>query len=50
MKHTLKWVIHPNRYKKIGMAVGARQPVKASDYFRYLSEISKFSADKTKKN
>lgn len=38
MQHKLKWVIHPNRYKKAGMAVRARQPVVPSEYYKYLRE------------
>lgn len=49
MKHTIKWVVHPNRRKKTGWVQGARQPVEPSDYFKYLCEVGAgFDKGKTK--
>jgi len=48
MKHTIKWVVHPNRRKKTGQVQGARQPVEPSKYFLELCKVGAGFNDKRK--
>lgn len=37
-KYKIKWVVHPSR-RHLGRVLGARDPVQASRYARYLAKI-----------